>query len=140
MALKLVRLLTDHLLLFIPLHLLLSPPTVVSPLTRAPFFLPSLAITNYQLAVLPTVCVPLAMFDLVCLLEVINMREAELAKAAAAREKAKADAEAAEAAMSKTNANNNVTNASFTLGDSAKGAKLFQVSCDHVRKQQDPTR
>lgn len=57
-------------------------------------------------------------FDVFCLLQVIDMREAELEAA----EKAK---EAAEKATAKTN---EVANALFTPGDSAKGAKLFQVS------------
>lgn len=60
-------------------------------------------------------------FDVFCLLQVIDMREAEL-EAAEAAKKAK---EAAEKATTETN---EVANALFTPGDSAKGAKLFQVS------------
>lgn len=63
-------------------------------------------------------------FDVFCLLTVIDMREAELEAARKAEEAAK---EAAEKAKT-TTPTTQVTNTLFTPGDSAKGAKLFQVS------------
>lgn len=64
-------------------------------------------------------------FDVFCLLTVIDMREAELEAARKAEEAAKEAAAKAKFTTSTTQ----VTNALFTPGDSAKGAKLFQVSC-----------
>lgn len=63
-------------------------------------------------------------FDVFCLLQVIDMREAELEAARKAKEAAEEAAEKAKTTASTTQ----VTNALFNPGDSAKGAKLFQVS------------
>ena len=58
-------------------------------------------------------------FDVFCLLQIIDMREAELAEKEAA---------AAAAAAHETKPRATEANQLFPLGDSAKGAKLFQVS------------
>ena len=63
-------------------------------------------------------------FDVFCLLTTIDMREAELEAARKAEEAAKQAADSAKT----TAPTSQVANALFTPGDSAKGAKLFQVS------------
>lgn len=75
-------------------------------------------------AQLQTPVVTMTTFDVFCLLTVIDMREAELEAARKAKEAAEEVAEKAKAATSTSQ----VANALFTPGDSAKGAKLFQVS------------
>ncbi|CAI7671989.1 unnamed protein product [Penicillium pancosmium] len=66
-------------------------------------------------------------FDVFCTLAIIDEREAELAAEAAKKTNIK-DTIAMTMATSNTN-NSSIANATFTPGDSAKGAKLFQTRC-----------